>query len=136
MGAETSSGVCVAGDRVRIVKAGLAGEEIVVDKESKREPNSVAKRKRVELERDGYVVMGVAFANPETGRCGLLGNLGHVRWLPPDIAEYRVVFDGPTGADMPRFVEVEDETGKSIRAGTWHERENGNWELRLAAPKR
>ena len=31
----------------------------------------------------------------------------------------RVVFDGPPGQRSGRFVEVEDETGKSIRLGEW-----------------
>lgn len=42
-----------------------------------------------------------------------------------------VVFDGPPDHDMPRFVEVEDEFGKSIRAGEWVERPDGFWYLRL-----
>ena len=43
-----------------------------------------------------------------------------------------VVFDGPPEAESGRFVEVEDETGASIAAGEWIERENGYWALRIA----
>lgn len=51
------------------------------------------------------------------------------------------IFDGPPGPDGGRFVEVEDDEGKSIRVGQWeadprpgHE---GLWRLRLPAlPKR
>lgn len=43
-----------------------------------------------------------------------------------------VVFDGPPAAKSGRFVEVEDETGASIVAGEWIERENGHWALRIA----
>lgn len=43
-----------------------------------------------------------------------------------------VVFDGPPEAESGRFVEVEDETGASIVAGEWIERENGYWALRIA----
>lgn len=42
-----------------------------------------------------------------------------------------IVFDGPPGAVSGRFVEVEDETGKSIRLGTWVERADGFWALRI-----
>lgn len=46
-----------------------------------------------------------------------------------------VVFDGPPAAESGRFVEVEDETGASITAGEWIERENGYWALRIATPE-
>ena len=44
-----------------------------------------------------------------------------------------IVFDGPPGPEAGRFVEAEDADGKSINVGTWHERSNGYWELRIAA---
>lgn len=42
-----------------------------------------------------------------------------------------IVFDGPPGPQPGRFVEVETPDGRSVDAGEWHEREDGNWELRL-----
>ena len=42
-----------------------------------------------------------------------------------------IVFDGPPSHDGGRFVEVETPDGKSVRAGEWHERADGLWELRL-----
>ena len=44
-----------------------------------------------------------------------------------------IVFDGPPGPEAGRFVEAEDADGKSINVGTWYERSNGYWELRIAA---
>jgi hypothetical protein len=44
----------------------------------------------------------------------------------------RIVFDGPPSPEGGRFVEVEDAAGNSVNAGTWHERPDGLWELRLA----
>lgn len=45
--------------------------------------------------------------------------------------EYRVVFDGPPAPESGRFIEVEDEHGRSRKFGEWVECENGYWELRL-----
>jgi hypothetical protein len=42
-----------------------------------------------------------------------------------------IVFDGPPSHESGRFVEVEDETGKSIHVGEWVERGNGLWALRI-----
>jgi hypothetical protein len=42
-----------------------------------------------------------------------------------------VVFDGPPGPEPPRFVEVEDEQGKSINFGEWVQRSDGYWALRI-----
>ena len=39
-----------------------------------------------------------------------------------------IVFDGPPGA---RFIEVEDESRKSISVGSWHDREDGGCELTI-----
>jgi len=45
--------------------------------------------------------------------------------------EIRIVFDGPPGPESGSFVEVENEEGHSIHIGKWHERDNGQWELRI-----
>lgn len=42
-----------------------------------------------------------------------------------------VVFDGPPGPIAGRFVEVEDDTGQSIRFGKWVERPDGYWVIRI-----
>jgi len=42
-----------------------------------------------------------------------------------------IVFDGPPGPEAGRFVEVEDGNGNSIRAGTWIQRPDRYWVLRL-----
>ena len=42
-----------------------------------------------------------------------------------------IVFDGPPGPVTGRFVEVENEEGKSISVGEWVEREDGYWVLRI-----
>lgn len=44
-----------------------------------------------------------------------------------------IVFDGPPGPESGRFVEVEDDAGKSISFGEWVKREDGYWALRLKA---
>lgn len=46
-----------------------------------------------------------------------------------------IVFDSPPGQKSPGFVEVEDETGKSISIGTWLQRPDGYWVLRLDNPE-
>lgn len=42
-----------------------------------------------------------------------------------------IVFDGPPGPVSGRFVEVEDETGKSVRIGLWLQTEDTYWRLRI-----
>lgn len=42
-----------------------------------------------------------------------------------------IVFDGPPSHESGRFVEVEDETGRSIRYGHWIHRPDGFWALRF-----
>lgn len=42
-----------------------------------------------------------------------------------------IVFDAPPGHESGRFVEVEDETGKSITLGEWIRRPDGYWALRI-----
>ncbi len=44
---------------------------------------------------------------------------------------FDVVFDGPPGAVAGRFVEVNDDTGSSIKVGEWIERDDGYWVLRI-----
>lgn len=44
-----------------------------------------------------------------------------------------IVFDGPCGAESGRFVEVEDDQGKSVRIGYWVQREDGRHVLRIPA---
>lgn len=45
-----------------------------------------------------------------------------------------ILFDGPPGPDAGRFVEVEDDCGKSVNAGEWNKRSDGYWELVISAP--
>ncbi len=45
-----------------------------------------------------------------------------------------IVFDGPPGPESGRFVEVEDEAGKSIDFGQWVHRPDGFWVLRILYP--
>lgn len=45
-----------------------------------------------------------------------------------------IVFDGPPGPTAGRFVEVEDDSGKSISFGEWIERDDGYWALRIEDP--
>ena len=42
-----------------------------------------------------------------------------------------IVFDGPPDMPAPRFVEIENDQGASIRLGTWIPRENGLWVIRI-----
>lgn len=42
-----------------------------------------------------------------------------------------IVFDGPPGPNAGRFVEVEDQAGRSICIGRWLKREDGFWALRI-----
>jgi hypothetical protein len=44
-----------------------------------------------------------------------------------------VVFDGPPGHESGRFVEVENGEGKSLNVGTWIDRKDGMWALRVWA---
>ena|GEM_PF-2372040 len=45
---------------------------------------------------------------------------------------FDVVFDGPPSRESGRFVEVEDEQGRSFEAGEWIDRGDGLWALRIA----
>ena len=44
---------------------------------------------------------------------------------------FDIVFDGPPSHESGRFVEVEDSTGESVKAGDWIDRGNGLWALRI-----
>lgn len=44
-----------------------------------------------------------------------------------------IIFDDPPGPQPGRFVEVETDDGASLSVGTWVEREDGLWALRIAA---
>jgi hypothetical protein len=49
-----------------------------------------------------------------------------------DVEKYiDIVFDGPPGPEGGRFVEAENEEGKSIIAGEWINRADGFWSLRM-----
>jgi len=51
---------------------------------------------------------------------------------PPVLDQFvDIVFDGPPSAEAGRFVEVEDHTGASVNYGTWVQREDGYWALRI-----
>lgn len=50
---------------------------------------------------------------------------------PTDAGALHILFDGPPGPEAGRFVEVETPDGRSVNAGTWHERPDGYWELRI-----
>jgi hypothetical protein len=44
---------------------------------------------------------------------------------------YHIVFDGFPSPDGPRFIELENDDGKSINAGEWKDRADGLTELVL-----
>jgi hypothetical protein len=68
-------------------------------------------------------------------RAALVGQVERRGWRAlaraPATSHVDIVFDGPPGPDAPRFVEVEDEWGRSIRYGEWIERDDGAWALRI-----
>jgi hypothetical protein len=47
-------------------------------------------------------------------------------------SNYHIVFDGFPAPDGPRFIELEDDAGRSINAGEWRERPDGLAELVLS----
>ena len=67
----------------------------------------------------------------------LVGQVERQGWRAPALAPATtfvdVVFDGPPGPDAPRFVEVEDDQGRSIRYGQWLQRDHNVWVLRVPA---
>ena len=44
-----------------------------------------------------------------------------------------IVFDGPPGPESGRFVEVENERGRSVDIGEWVHRPDGYWALRISS---
>ena len=48
--------------------------------------------------------------------------------------EVDVVFDGPPGPQGPRFIETEDMRRNGVSIGTWVERDDGHWALRILVP--
>lgn len=56
---------------------------------------------------------------------------GNGKWARGFAQEIDIVFDTPPSADGPRFVEVEDRAGRSLKIGDWVERHDGYWVLRL-----
>lgn len=82
----------------------------------------------------------------ETGHATLSAAALEAAWGPirfydvPDPEEYPytgavvLVFDGPPGHQSGRFLEAEDENGRSIKVGEWRNRGDGTWELRLERP--
>lgn len=50
---------------------------------------------------------------------------------PEAIRYIDIVFDGPPGPEAGRFVEVEDENGRSLNFGEWIHRDDGYWVLRV-----
>ena len=48
-------------------------------------------------------------------------------------AAINVIFDAPPGPEGGRFIEVETDDGRSIRAGEWLQRQDGNGALRIAS---
>jgi hypothetical protein len=51
------------------------------------------------------------------------------------MSNLNIIFDGPPAAQSGRFIEVEDDEGRSINAGEWIDRGDGTWVLRLATPE-
>jgi hypothetical protein len=43
-----------------------------------------------------------------------------------------IVFDGPPGPESGRFVEVENQHGRSVNVGEWIHRPDGVWALRIS----
>jgi hypothetical protein len=43
-----------------------------------------------------------------------------------------IVFDGPPGPESGRFVEVENQLGRSVDVGEWIHRPDGYWVLRIS----
>jgi hypothetical protein len=67
----------------------------------------------------------------------LVGQVERQGWRSPVRAAATsfvdIVFDGPPGPQAPRFVEVEDDEGRSIRYGVWVQRDDGTWVLQVPA---
>lgn len=55
----------------------------------------------------------------------------HISNLNNDAHVFDIVFSGPPSHEAGRFVEIEDICGCSMNVGTWIEREDGYWALRI-----
>lgn len=64
------------------------------------------------------------------GRPGKMDTLAKKAKTPP----INIIFDGPPSHRSGRFVEVEDDQGRSLGIGTWIDRGGGYWALRIEAP--
>jgi len=42
-----------------------------------------------------------------------------------------IILDGPPGPDSPRFIEVDDPSGRSLKASACFERQDGLWVVRV-----
>jgi len=47
------------------------------------------------------------------------------------ISPINIILDGPPGPESGRFIEVEDDAGNSLSVGTWRQRKDGRWALRI-----
>lgn len=69
---------------------------------------------------------------PMVGVEGRSGGYMLSRIIPkPAPQGFQLRFDGPPGADGPRFIECENLEGEAIRAGQWYESYDGTWLLRV-----
>lgn len=66
-------------DKAKAVAARVV--EIYLSAQPSPAMESMGKRKLHQLQGDGFIVNGVAIFNPETGRRGLVDNLGYVEWM-------------------------------------------------------
>jgi hypothetical protein len=66
-------------------------------------------------------------------RAAVVGTIERQGWRTPTMAAgfVDIVFDTAPGPDAPRFVEVEDDQGRSVSYGRWVERDDGHWALRI-----
>jgi hypothetical protein len=51
--------------------------------------------------------------------------------MATELQAINVIFDGPPAPEAGRFVEVEDDAGRSLRIGEWLQRPDGLWALRI-----
>lgn len=97
---------------------------------------------RYAQERDVRTIIDVAvIPNPVGKHEPIEDCLGQIKAVQDAYAklrgeEIRIVLQSSNGPDGGEFVEVEDGDGRSINAGTWHEREDGFQELRIPGVRR
>lgn len=67
-------------------------------------------------------------------RAAVVGAIERQGWRAsaPAAGFVDIVFDRSPGPDAPRFIEVEDEQGRSATVGEWVERADGYWALRIS----